>query len=100
MTATQHDAQSAGGMTGVPFMPFPFLNPWNWSAMTPSREIAAGLFLCRCGLDGWRNVADAWQAALREQQDAVLSALQHQVDQVAREAQVNPPEAQTRTRRS
>jgi hypothetical protein len=99
-TAPHREAQSTGGVTGVPLMPFPFLNPWNWSVMTPSREVAAGLFSCRCGLDGWRNVADAWQAMLRDQQDAMLSALQHQVDHVGRDVEGDGPEARTRSRGS
>jgi hypothetical protein len=71
-----HQRHGADGMSGLPLMPFPFLNPWNWGAMTPARALAASIFLLRCSLDGWRHVADAMRASLQQDQDAMLRAFE------------------------
>lgn len=78
---TRRDAPDS--MIQLALMPFPFFNPLNWPGMTPSRAIAASLFVLRCTLDGWRHVGDALQASLRAQQDAMLAALQHNIDHAA-----------------
>jgi hypothetical protein len=61
-------------MYAITIMPFPFLNPWNWSAMTPGRMLESGIVLARLNMDLWRSAVDALSAGVRRQQDALLDA--------------------------
>ncbi len=70
---------SQDGMSGLPIMPFPAFNPWNWGALTPARIMASNIVAFRCALDLWRSGADAMNAAMRQQQDAMLKAIEAQL---------------------
>lgn len=65
-------------MHGLQIMPFPFLNPWNWSAMTPTRAAVAFCVLARLNLNAWRALADAARTTWRAEQDALLGAAEAQ----------------------
>lgn len=62
------------GPFGLQVMPFPALNPWNWGTLGPAQMLGAGLSAGRFALDAWRISADAYRAAMREQQDLMLAA--------------------------
>jgi hypothetical protein len=61
------------GMTWLPLMPFPALNPLNWWALTSPRNLMlASLNNARVALDAWRASADGLRAVMRLQQDEML----------------------------
>lgn len=70
--STRSSKATADGMSGLPYAPFPAFNPWNWGALTPMRMMIVGMEAAHMSLHAWRNFADAYRAALRQQQDAFL----------------------------
>ncbi|MES1202222.1 MAG: hypothetical protein ABUS57_12325 [Pseudomonadota bacterium] len=85
------------GMNGLPFAPFPFLNPWNWGAMTPLHSAQAALVIMRANLQAWRAAVDAIQTTVRHQEDAALDAIEANLEHGANEP-VEPPARPARSR--
>jgi len=62
------------GMSWIALAPFPAFNPLNWWALgNPANAMAASLHVTRMSIEAWRAGADGMRAALRAQQDALLS---------------------------
>jgi hypothetical protein len=80
MPDRQHAASNA--TRGVPFMPFPALNPFNWGALSSTHLMMSGIEGARASLDAWRAVLDAYRNALREQQNLVLTSAESRLAQI------------------
>jgi len=83
--ARDQKTASSDGMTLLALAPFPAFNPWNWWALTSSRNaMLASLKNTHLALDAWRAGVDSIRSVIRLQQDEMLRILSAEIEDAKR----------------